>query len=106
MSDHGRSLCHGCKVLQTGKLNHAACLAPGMLMVLCALEPLARREENSLEGNEMLHYALVFFLIAIVAAIFGFGGISVASAGIAKILFFLFLVVFLVSLVMGVARRA
>jgi uncharacterized membrane protein YtjA (UPF0391 family) len=57
-------------------------------------------------GDEMLHYALVFFLIAIVAAIFGFGGISVASAGIAKILFFIFLVIFLVSLVMGVARRA
>jgi uncharacterized membrane protein YtjA (UPF0391 family) len=57
-------------------------------------------------GIQMLHYALVFFLIAIVAAVFGFGGISVASAGIAKILFFLFLVVFLVTLVMGVARRA
>ena len=54
----------------------------------------------------MLHYALIFFLIAIVAAVFGFGGIAVASAGIAKILFFLFLVVFLVTLVMGVARRA
>ncbi|MBI1898877.1 MAG: DUF1328 domain-containing protein [Acidobacteria bacterium] len=54
----------------------------------------------------MLYYALVFFLIAIVAAVFGFGSISVASAGIAKILFFLFLVVFLVTLVMGVARRA
>ena len=64
------------------------------------------RAIKKLEGNEMLHYALVFFLIAIVAAIFGFGGISVASAGIAKILFFLFLIVFLVSLVMGVARRA
>ena len=35
----------------------------------------------------MLHYALIFFLIAIVAAVLGFGGISVASAGIAKILF-------------------
>ena len=54
----------------------------------------------------MLHYALVFFLIAIVAAVFGFGGIAVASAGIAKILFNLFLVMFLVTLVMGVARRA
>jgi uncharacterized membrane protein YtjA (UPF0391 family) len=54
----------------------------------------------------MLHYALVFFLIAIVAAVFGFGGIAVASAGIAKILFYLFLVIFLVTLVMGVARRA
>jgi uncharacterized membrane protein YtjA (UPF0391 family) len=54
----------------------------------------------------MLYYALVFFLIALVAAAFGFGGIAGASIGIAKILFFLFLVVFLVTLVMGVARRA
>jgi len=54
----------------------------------------------------MLYYALIFFLIAVVAAVFGFGGIAVASAGIAKILFYLFLVIFLVTLVMGVARRA
>jgi uncharacterized membrane protein YtjA (UPF0391 family) len=53
----------------------------------------------------MLHYALVFFLIAIVAAVFGFGGIAVASAGIAKILFVLFLVLFVVSLVMHTSRR-
>ena len=38
----------------------------------------------------MLGWALVFLLIAIVAAVFGFGGIAVASAGIAKLLFFLF----------------
>ena len=57
-------------------------------------------------GYNVLHYALIFFLIAIVAAVLGFGGISAASAGIAKILFFLFLVIFLVTLVMGVARRA
>jgi uncharacterized membrane protein YtjA (UPF0391 family) len=54
----------------------------------------------------MLYYALVFFLIALVAAAFGFGGIAGASMGIAQILFFLFLIVFLVTLVMGVARRA
>jgi len=54
----------------------------------------------------MLYYALVFFLIALVAAAFGFGGIAGASIGIARILFFLFLIVFLVTLVMGVARRA
>jgi uncharacterized membrane protein YtjA (UPF0391 family) len=58
------------------------------------------------EERKMLHYALIFFLIAIVAAVFGFGSIAGASAGIAQILFFLFLVVFLVTLVMGVARRA
>jgi len=54
----------------------------------------------------MLNWALAFLLIAILAAIFGFTGIAVASAGIAKILFFVFLVVFLVTLIMGVARRA
>ena len=36
----------------------------------------------------MLYYALVFFLIALVAAIMGFGGVAIAFAGIAKILFF------------------
>jgi len=49
----------------------------------------------------MLNYAVIFLVIALVAAVFGFGGIYVAAAGIAKILFFLFLVLFLVSLVMG-----
>ena len=53
----------------------------------------------------MLNWALIFFIIALVAAVFGFTGISLAAAGIAKILFFLFLVLFLVSLVMGLGRR-
>ena len=54
----------------------------------------------------MLRWALAFFVIAIVAAIFGFGGIAVAAAGIAKILFFIFLVLFLVALLGGLVRRA
>jgi uncharacterized membrane protein YtjA (UPF0391 family) len=53
----------------------------------------------------MLHYALVFLVIAIVAALFGFGGIAVASAGIAKIMFFLFLIAFVISLIMHAGRR-
>jgi uncharacterized membrane protein YtjA (UPF0391 family) len=53
----------------------------------------------------MLHYALVFFVIAIIAAVFGFGGVAVASAGIAKILFFLFVIAFVISLIMHVGRR-
>lgn len=52
----------------------------------------------------MLYYALVFLLVAIVCAILGFGVLSAAAAGIAKILFFVFLVIFLVSLVMGRRR--
>jgi uncharacterized membrane protein YtjA (UPF0391 family) len=53
----------------------------------------------------MLNWALMFFVIALIAAVFGFGGIAVAAAGVAKILFYLFLVLFLVSLVAGLARR-
>ncbi len=54
----------------------------------------------------MLRWALAFFVIAIIAAVFGFGGIALAAAGIAKILFFIFLVLFLVALLGGLLRRA
>jgi uncharacterized membrane protein YtjA (UPF0391 family) len=53
----------------------------------------------------MLRWALAFFVIAIIAAIFGFGGIAVAAAGIAKILSFIFVVLFLVALLSGLMRR-
>ena len=52
----------------------------------------------------MLSWAITFFLIALVAAVFGFGGIAAASAGIAQILFYLFIGLFLISLLMHVAR--
>jgi len=41
----------------------------------------------------MLKWAAIFFVIAIVAAVFGFGGIAAGATEIAKILFFIFLVV-------------
>jgi uncharacterized membrane protein YtjA (UPF0391 family) len=53
----------------------------------------------------MLHYALVFFVVAIIAALFGFGGIAAGATEIAKILFFVFVVLFVVSLVAGLIRR-
>jgi uncharacterized membrane protein YtjA (UPF0391 family) len=49
---------------------------------------------------------LMFLLVAILAAVFGFTGISLVAAGVAKILFFVFLVLFVVSLVAHVSRRA
>jgi len=52
----------------------------------------------------MLRWAVVFFVVAIVAAIFGFGGIAGDAAWIAKILFFVFLVLLVLSFVFG--RRA
>jgi len=54
----------------------------------------------------MLSWTLMFLVVALIAAVFGFGGIAIAAAGIAKILFYLFLVLFLVSLIAGLAKRA
>jgi uncharacterized membrane protein YtjA (UPF0391 family) len=49
----------------------------------------------------MLRWALLFLVVALVAALFGFGGVAGTSIMAAKILFFVFLVMFVVSLVMG-----
>lgn len=53
----------------------------------------------------MLYWAAVFLVIALVAALFGFGGIAGTSMGIAKILFFVFLILFVISLLVGGFRR-
>jgi uncharacterized membrane protein YtjA (UPF0391 family) len=44
------------------------------------------------EVTPMLHYAVVFLVIALIAALFGFGGIAAGAAGISKILFVVFLI--------------
>jgi len=48
----------------------------------------------------MLRWAVIFFLVAILAAIFGFGNIAEGATDIAKILFFVFIVLFLISVIM------
>jgi uncharacterized membrane protein YtjA (UPF0391 family) len=53
----------------------------------------------------MLRYALIFFIIALVAALLGFTGIAAGAVEIARVLFFVFLLLFVVSLVMGLFRR-
>jgi uncharacterized membrane protein YtjA (UPF0391 family) len=53
----------------------------------------------------MLHYAVIFFVIALIAAVFGFAGIAAGAAGIAKILFFVFLILAVVSFIANTARR-
>jgi uncharacterized membrane protein YtjA (UPF0391 family) len=49
----------------------------------------------------LLKWALVFFLISVVAGILGFTGLSAASADIARFLFYVFVVIFLVLLILG-----
>jgi uncharacterized membrane protein YtjA (UPF0391 family) len=53
----------------------------------------------------MLNWVVTFLIIALVAAVLGFGGIAGAAVEIAKVIFFIAIVLFLVTLVMGMMRR-
>ena len=55
-------------------------------------------------GVDMLHYAVICLVIALIAAVFGFGGIAASAVGIAKILFFVFIILALIGFVFGNRR--
>jgi len=55
-------------------------------------------------GN-LLHYAVVFLVIALVAAFFGFGGVAGTAMGGARLLFWAAIILFVVSAVVGLLRR-
>ena len=52
----------------------------------------------------MLGWAIAFLVIALIAALFGFGGIASASAGIAQIIFFVFIALFVIAMIMRAIR--
>jgi uncharacterized membrane protein YtjA (UPF0391 family) len=53
----------------------------------------------------MLRLALAFFVVALIAALFGYGGIAAGAASIAQFVFFLFVVLFVIALVLGLMAR-
>ncbi|THT99955.1 DUF1328 domain-containing protein [Lampropedia puyangensis] len=53
----------------------------------------------------MLRYAVIFFIIALVAALFGFGGIAAGATEIAKILFFIFIIIAVITFVLNLIQR-
>jgi uncharacterized membrane protein YtjA (UPF0391 family) len=59
----------------------------------------------SLMGN-LLHYAIVFLVVAIIAALFGFGGVAGTAMEGARLLFWVAIVLFVVALVANFVRRA
>jgi uncharacterized membrane protein YtjA (UPF0391 family) len=65
----------------------------------CRDRPTSRTEELNMFG-----WVITFLIVALIAGILGFGGIAGASIEIAKIIFFIALVLFLVSAVVGVSR--
>ena len=79
---------------ESGDADPAVCLCVGTQI------PISIGKEQN-----MLRWAIAFFIVAIIAAVFGFGGIAAGAASIAKILFFVFVVLFLVSLVVGLMGR-
>jgi uncharacterized membrane protein YtjA (UPF0391 family) len=66
---------------------------------------LQRQLRNPQGGKPMLYWSLMFLIVALVAAVFGFGGIASTAAGIAQILFIVALVLFIVSLFASATRR-
>ena len=50
----------------------------------------------------MLYYSIIFLVISLIAGVFGFTNISSGAAGISKLLFGFFLLMFLVTLIIGI----
>jgi uncharacterized membrane protein YtjA (UPF0391 family) len=50
----------------------------------------------------MLKWAIIFFVISLIAGFFGFSGVAAGSRSIAKVLFFIAVAIFLVVLIFGV----
>jgi uncharacterized membrane protein YtjA (UPF0391 family) len=53
----------------------------------------------------MLYWSATFFIIALLSAVLGFGGLAAGAADIAKVLFFLFVVLFLISFIVSMFSR-
>jgi uncharacterized membrane protein YtjA (UPF0391 family) len=70
-----------------------------------AVPPAFVPDLSGTEDSFMLRWALIFFVVALMAAVLGFTGIALAAAGVAKILFYIFVILFVLSLLGHVARR-
>lgn len=61
-----------------------------------------RRAVTEQKKDAMLQYSLVFFIVAVISAVFGFGGIAAGAVEIAKVLFVVFLLITAVTFLIGV----
>jgi uncharacterized membrane protein YtjA (UPF0391 family) len=73
---------------------------PGFRVFLATMRCRRVREME----DQMLGWALTFLVIALIAALLGFGGIAGTAVGIAKIIFFVAIVLFLISAIAGAVR--
>jgi uncharacterized membrane protein YtjA (UPF0391 family) len=74
--------------------------------VFCGQPTRCKPQPMEIVMGNLLHYALVFLVVALVAAAVGFGGVAGFAMDAARLLFWVFIVLFVISLVAGLARRA
>ena len=77
--------------------------------IVSSVDALARASQSSRRsqpnrGRVMLSWVVTFLVVALIAGILGFGGIAGASVEIAKAIFFIAMILFLVSAVVGLVR--
>jgi len=91
-----------------GYARYVSATARGVVIgMVAALHVFVRRSPYIKKGRfAMLYWAAVFFVIALIAAFFGFGGIAADSAWAAKILFVVFLALTVVSFLFGRRRTS
>ena len=82
-------------------LQHVTLLLDGLLGIQYTRGVVSWCDLSLKGGEKMLGWAVTFLIIALIAAVLGFGGIAAASAGIAKVLFFVFLVMCVIFFVFG-----
>ena len=68
------------------------------------VSPSSAVRRSDSEVTTMIGWAITFLIVALVAAIFGFGGIAGAAVDIAKLIFFVAIVLFAISAVIGLMR--
>ena len=64
-----------------------------------AFEAMLLRPQQENGGMNMLGWVITFLIIALIAAALGFGGLAGTAVGLAKIVFYIFLVLFVISLI-------
>ena len=72
---------------------------------VCEFSFLKRLTASKTVRSSMLHYAVVFFVIALIAALFGFGGIAASAVSIGKILFIVFAILAVASFLFGLIKK-
>jgi uncharacterized membrane protein YtjA (UPF0391 family) len=74
------------------------------------LEPKIRRGQKRFTvrdgGRQMFRWAIIFLVVTCIAGLFAFAGLLLAAAAIAKLIFYLFLVLFLLALIAALLRKA